>query len=123
MTEKKEKYDPQLVAEIRQQVLTELKDEENRKKEEERIQREKERKAHEEYIAKMKSSKDPWVDIRGINQDDRGIKIELDWNDAFVKYLREHGYTGANDEAIVHRYVAEVSYRIAEDMRVDESFE
>lgn len=57
-----------------------------------------------------KSGKDgdePWVDIKGVVDDPhKGIQIELDWNDAFVRYLRDNGLNAANDEAIVQLWLA-----------------
>lgn len=117
MTEKTKDIDPELVAEIRQQVLEELRNEEARKAEEERIRQEQENKSYEEYVGKMKMSLNPWVEVKGIVYDrKRGIKIELDWNDAFIKHLRDHGYKGADDDTIIQQYIAELAYSIAQDM-------
>lgn len=89
------------------------------KAERERI--EEEEKARKEEVARMKASEEPWVEIKGIVQDpERGIKIDLDWNDAFVKHLRQNGYTGADDNAVVQRYVAVLAKQVAEDMADDQ---
>ena len=34
--------------------------------------------------------------------------MELDWNDHFVKFLHENGYTGNNDEDIVNKWFNDV---------------
>lgn len=50
---------------------------------------------------------EPWVHIKGMVHDpEMGIQIELDWNDAFVKFLRDNGITGSNDNAVVQKYLA-----------------
>jgi hypothetical protein len=50
---------------------------------------------------------EPWVFIKGAVPDaEQGVKIELDWNDAFVKFLRDNGIEGASDESVVQKYLA-----------------
>ena len=69
----------------------------------------------------MKASEEPWVEIKGIVQDpERGIKIDLDWNDAFVKHVRQNGYTGVDDNSVIQRYVAVLAKQVAEDMADDQ---
>lgn len=64
-----------------------------------------------------KKSKEPWVQVIGEDIDpERGIKIELDWNDAFVKYLKQNGYTGTSDEAIVQKWLAHMYKHTMETM-------
>lgn len=97
--------DPDLLNQIKAQVLEELKDEQTRKMEESKAQREQQRKAYEEYVERMKASTEPWVDVVGWSETDQGVKVELDWNDAFVDYLRANGVTGTDDEQIVQKWV------------------
>ena len=54
-----------------------------------------------------KLSDRPWVKIvsEGIDPE-KGIKIELDWNDAFIKHLRENNITGTSDEQVIQKYLA-----------------
>lgn len=50
---------------------------------------------------------DPWVEVSSANfSSDRGIQIELDWNDAFIAYLRENGVKGKTDEVVVQKWLA-----------------
>lgn len=58
--------------------------------------------------AKRRSS-DPWVDVTSetIHEDGR-IEIQMDWNDAFIKYLRQHGFKGANEEVLVQQWLASI---------------
>ena len=50
---------------------------------------------------------EPWVEVRSANLDPvKGIQIELDWNEAFVQYLKDNGLTGRDDETIVQKWLA-----------------
>lgn len=54
---------------------------------------------------KRKSS-EPWVEVIGEKMDKEGlIELQLDWNDAFIKYLRQHGFRGATDDVIVQQWL------------------
>lgn len=44
------------------------------------------------------------------------IRVEMDWDEAFVNYLKRHGYTGTTDEAIVQKYVASLYRNVMDDM-------
>ena len=49
---------------------------------------------------------EPWVDIKGAVEDPQhGIKMELDWNDAFVEFLRDNGIQGTDDEVVVQKWI------------------
>ena len=62
----------------------------------------------------------PRVEIVGeVSDPHKGIGIELDWNDAFVRHLRDNGYTGASDEAIVQYYLTHLIQSITEDIDDD----
>ena len=83
--------------EIRKEILEEVRKE----REEEKVV---ELKRLEEE--KAEKEKEPWVDIKGIMEDPKnGIRVDLDWNDAFVDYLRENGITGADDEVVVQKWI------------------
>lgn len=114
--EKDNKIDPAMIAAIKEQVIQEMKDEQTRKMEESRIAREKQRKEYEEYVEKMKASSEPWVDVTGWSETDQGVKVELEWNDAFVDYLRGNGVTGADDEQVVQRWVTLLLRDMADQM-------
>lgn len=116
MSEEKPSIDPNLLAAIKAEVLEELKDERTRKIEESRMEREKQRKEYEEYVNRMKGSSEPWVDVTGWSETDTGVKVELEWNDAFVDYLRGNGVTGADDEQIVQKWVTLLLRDMADQM-------
>ena len=65
-----------------------------------------------------RNSINPRVEIIGeVTDPHKGVGIELDWNDAFVKYLRDNGYTGASDEAVVQYYITHLMQNISERMK------
>lgn len=50
---------------------------------------------------------EPWVEIKSERIDPvKGIQIELDWNDAFIQYLKESGITGRDEETVVQKWIA-----------------
>jgi len=97
--------DPALVEAIRNQVMEELKSEDERARLEKIEARAEAKKAHEAYVERMKESADPWVDIQGWVETDQGVRVELDWNDAFVQHLKNEGITGADDDQVVQKWV------------------
>lgn len=64
-----------------------------------------------------RNSKDPWVEIRSADYNEaRGIHIELDWNDAFIVYLKESGIKGKTDEEIVQKWLAMMYQHLVEKL-------
>lgn len=112
----KPQFDPEMLAAIKAQVIEEMKSDEARQAEEAKIRREKQRKEHDEYIAMMKESEDPWVEIEGWVETKEGVRAELEWNDAFVAYLREQGIPGTDEDQVVQRWVAMLLYDMASQM-------
>lgn len=101
---------------LKAQVMEELKDETTRKMEHEKIRREAEDDEHQKYIETMKASPDPWVEIIGWVRTDQGVKVELEWNNAFVDYLRANGIKGSDDEQTVQKWVTLLLRDMADDM-------
>lgn len=101
---------------LKAQLLEELKDEQTKKLEEARLRREKEQEEHQKYIETMKQSPDPWVDIVGWVHTDQGVKVELEWNDAFVDYLRSNGISGTDEEQVVQKWVTLLLRDMADQM-------
>lgn len=53
------------------------------------------------------NSTEPWIEVVGESIDPvRGIEIRLDWNDAFIQYLKDNGITGRDEETAVQKYIA-----------------
>lgn len=101
---------------LMEQVVDELKDDRTRKIEEAKFRREAEDTEQRKYIEKMKQSPDPWVDIIGWVRTDEGVKVELEWNEAFVDYLRGNGIKGADDEQVVQKWVTLLLRDMADEM-------
>jgi hypothetical protein len=101
---------------LKKQIIEELKDDNTLKMEEAKIRRDEEREEQSKYINKMKTSPDPWVDIVGWVQTQEGVKVELEWNDPFVDYLRSNGVTGTDDEQVVQKWVALLMRDMADQM-------
>jgi hypothetical protein len=101
----------------RQRLKEELKreiEEDARRKEEEshpQIQR-----IVSEEAEKYRDSKEPWVTIIGDSISEDGIQIALDWNDAFITYLKSQGIAGADETQIVQKWLAMISQQTAEKM-------
>jgi uncharacterized protein YbaA (DUF1428 family) len=50
---------------------------------------------------------EPWVEIKSADYSEiKGIHIELDWNEAFIQYLKDSGLKAKDDEAIVQKWLA-----------------
>ena len=81
------------------------------------LKKEEEKKA----LASGKYGDEPWVDVKAAVIDpEKGAKIELDWNDAFINYLKDYGYTGVDENAIIQKYIAVLLRSITEDMVADQ---
>ncbi|MDA8842147.1 hypothetical protein N9N08_00545 [bacterium] len=53
----------------------------------------------------------PYVNVLQLDVNPENAKagyMELDWNDHFVKFLHDNGYTGENDEAVVNKWFNDV---------------
>ena len=114
----------ELKAELKAQIMNELKDDQVKRMELEKERRERETLEQQEYIKRMKASPDPWVDIVGWVRDSQGVRTELEWNVAFVDYLRSEGVTGVDDDAVVQKWVALMMHDMAgrmDDDRDEES--
>lgn len=114
--EKKVTVDPELLAAIKSQVLAELKDETTRRMEESKARREEAHRQYQEYVDRMKKTDEPWVDVVGWSETEQGVKVELEWNDAFVDYLRAQGVAGADDDQVVQKWVTLLLRDMADQM-------
>lgn len=53
-----------------------------------------------------RSSPEPWVEVIGESIDPiKGIEIKLDWNDAFIQYLKENGITAKDEDVAVQKWL------------------
>ena len=72
---------------------------------------------------KKKTGKhEPYIKILGLlEQSDGRIRLELDWDDAFITHLKSQGYTGVDDNALIQRYIAELTAMVTDEMKGDSS--
>lgn len=62
----------------------------------------------------------PWFEITSDGFDEvKGVKIAMDWNDAFVSYLEDLNIKGPTDEAAVQRWLAMVNLHLIEQLESD----
>jgi hypothetical protein len=60
----------------------------------------------EEKQQQLKNSNEPWVKLESIEMDINGnIAMKLDWNSAFIKYLRDNCNFQGDDDRIVQQYI------------------
>ena len=79
-------------------------------------------KKHLDYVAMMKTSPDPWVELVGITTtDDDKIEIKLEWNTPFVQKLKTSGITGINEEEIIQHWIALLFRDIIDDSDEEDS--
>lgn len=63
------------------------------------------------------SESEPWVQVVGEGADpSKGIKIQLDWNDAFIEYLKGQGIKGVTEDTAVQRWLAMVNIHLIESL-------
>jgi hypothetical protein len=58
-----------------------------------------------------KKSNQPWVEVVGdyYDEDEKRMKISFDWNDAFIKLLKQKGYPGENEDELVQMWLQEIA--------------
>lgn len=65
-----------------------------------------------------KPAEEPRVEWKSGSYDPvMGLSMELDWNDEFVMFLRQNGYTGSSDEDIVQQWLSVIAKQQAENMK------
>lgn len=71
--------------------------------------------------------RDPWVDIKSARvSEERGLEVELDWNEKFIKYLAEAGIKHKDPEVAVRIWMASLAENIVNSLDpkdVKESFD
>ena len=110
----------QLKKDLTTQIMKELASEQEKKIALVAEERKKAAAERAKYVAKMKQSKEPWVDIIGNVSDGNGIGIELDWNDAFIDFLRASGINGTDDDEVVQRYITLLLRDMADQMEEEQ---
>ena len=101
---------PELMDAIKKQVTAEIVEDMKEKKvyeEKERdIRREQEDMDRANYIAKMKASDEPWCEMDSkVRDTEHGSRVQMEWNDAFIVYLKQAGLQGSDDEQLIQQYL------------------
>ena len=109
----------EMMAEVKAQILSEIASEQDKKMALAEQERERNAEERAKYVDKMKQSKEPWVDIIGQVSDGNGVGIELDWNNAFIDFLRASGINGTDDDEIVQKYITLLLRDMADSMDED----
>lgn len=74
-------------------------------------------------VAEIK--KEPYVNVVNIDVNPDNAKagyMELDWNDYFVKFLHDSGYTGKSDEDVVNKWFNDVCRTVLIQEAADQDY-
>lgn len=107
---------PELLAQLRADILKELKAEDERKAAELEVERKAQMTAHQKYLEQMYASSEPWVELQSWADTPQGVKVELEWNDAFIVYLKQQGIEGTDDDQTVQKWVALLLMQVNDSM-------
>jgi len=72
-----------------------------------------------------KESTEPWVNVARTTFDENDPRqgyMELEWNTAFINFLRENGYTGKTDEDLVDKWFTDLCKNIGAQMDEETKF-
>jgi hypothetical protein len=72
-----------------------------------------------------KEGSEPWVNVVNTNFDGENPNqgfMELEWNAAFIKFLRDHEYSGKTDEEVVDKWFTDLCKNIGAQMDEDSKF-
>lgn len=72
-----------------------------------------------------KESKEPWVNVVSTKFDESDPRqgfMELEWNAAFIQFLKENGYTGKTDEDLVDKWFTDLCKNIGAQMDEETKF-
>lgn len=114
---------PEVISAIKAQVIAEMQSDDKRKEEEAKIRQAEQKKQHDEYVATMKASPDPWVEIEGWAETPQGVKVELEWNEAFVEELKKQGITGADEDQVVQKWITLLMHDMSSKMENEQTTE
>lgn len=73
--------------------------------------------------ALAKNSDEPWAGFSVTETDKERIGLKLDWNDAFVDYLKRNGINAASDEDIVSIWFASLMKDMGEEIDEEQAEE
>lgn len=71
-----------------------------------------------------KNSDEPWIEIRALSHSqEKGFKIDLDWNEAFIHRLKDSDITGDTEHEIIQTWLAFLYQDIVEKMEKEKQKE
>lgn len=112
----KAELSPDVLVQLRNDILRELKDDKVRGEQEAARVRAEGDAVRAKFVKEMKASSEPWVDILMWVNTPTGVKYELDWNDAFIRDLETNGIKGVDEEQTIQKWVAILVRRTADTM-------
>lgn len=69
-----------------------------------------------QFLKQRKESDEPWIEVMGGDVDpEKGLQLNLDWNDAFINQLRAQGYKGTTEGSLVGQWLLAVSQSVASE--------
>jgi len=78
---------------------------------------------YDKQVAEIK--KEPYVNVLKLDVNPENAQagyMELDWNDHFVTFLHENGYTGDSDEAVVNKWFNDVCRTVLVQEMADQDY-
>lgn len=69
------------------------------------------------YSRETLELEEPQLDVKHAGIDENGrIKMELDWNSAFIKHLAENGIQAESEEETIQLYLSLITHQTSEDI-------
>jgi len=66
------------------------------------------------------NDKTPWIEITSDGFDEvKGVKVSIDWNDAFIAYLEDLSIKGPTEQAAVQRWLALVNLHLIDQLEAE----
>lgn len=115
-----DKIEQEIIEKTKEKLLAEQEAEHSKKLADEAKEQERLAKLNPKEIATEK--KEPWVAVLDthVNKDNiRNGFFELDWNEYFIVQLRESGYTGESEEAVVDQWFQELCRNVGAESGVN----
>ncbi len=71
------------------------------------------------FKKKVRTVKDePYITIKGLEMATDGrLKVEMDWNPQFIRYLRKAGIQGRTEEEVISVWLNKVSAKVLLDIQ------
>lgn len=66
-----------------------------------------------------KRSKKPWIEIISDGIEDGQVKLEFEWNTAFVNDIRAHGFVGHTEEECIQLWLEALTRQTPQEIAED----